>query len=136
MKNTKKTLTFLLRFIAAIILLQTLAFKFSAHSDSVYIFSTLGLEPFGRIGIGILELIAAVLLLYNRLAWVGAILAWGLMNGAIFFHLTALGIQVQGDGGLLFSLALAVWFCSLGTIILYLPNIPYVGKWMAQRVKV
>lgn len=126
MKKSSKIISTGLRFIAAIILIQTLFFKFTAHPDSVYIFSTLGLEPFGRIGIGILELIAAGLLIYPRLAWAGAILALGLMSGAIFSHLTSLGIEVQGDGGLLFALALTVWFCTLGTLYFYLPNIPFI----------
>lgn len=94
------------------ILLQTLFFKFSAHPDSVYIFDQTGLGAFGRIGTGILELIAAILILLPNKAWLGAGLALGIISGAIFFHLTILGIEVNGDGGLLFRLALAVFFVS------------------------
>ena len=65
---------FVLRFVVAFILVQTLYFKFSAHPDSVHIFSTLGLEPYGRIGIGILELIAAILLFIPKTVWMGALL--------------------------------------------------------------
>lgn len=96
------------RLVAAVILLQTLFFKFTGASESVYIFSTLGVEPWGRIGSGVVELIASVLLLIPRTSWIGAGLVIGVMAGAILSHLTVLGIEVQGDGGYLFFLAVAV----------------------------
>ncbi len=111
MKNN--ILIWVLRLIPAIILLQTLFFKFTAAPESVYIFETLGLEPHGRIASGIAELIAAVLLLIPRTTWIGAIIGLGVISGAIVSHLTQLGIEVQGDGGLLFYLALIVLFCCL-----------------------
>lgn len=133
MKKSKKLFLTLLRFVAAIILIQTLYFKFSGHPESVYIFSTLGMEPIGRIGIGILELIAAVLLLLPRLAWAGAVLGIGLMSGAIFFHLTILGIQVQGDGGLLFALALTVMLCNVGTLYFNYPVLISIKKKLFEK---
>lgn len=99
-------------FAAAIILLQTLWFKFTAAPESVYIFSTLGAEPVGRIGSGVAELIAALLLLFPRAAWIGAALVLGIMSGAIISHLTVLGVEVMGDGGTLFALAIAVAVCA------------------------
>src|SRR6187549_3022438 len=93
------------RIIAGLILLQTLFFKFSGSEESVYIFTTVGMEPWGRIGVGVMEFIAVVLLSVNRTAWIGSGLAFGLMIGAIGMHLTKLGISVQGDGGYLFFLA-------------------------------
>lgn len=105
------------RLIAAIILLQTLYFKFTASPESVYIFNTVGMEPWGRISIGILELVAGLLLATNTTAWLGGILALGLMAGALLMHATILGISVQGDGGYLFFLALAVSLCSLYVVI-------------------
>lgn len=101
------------RLIAAIILLQTLYFKFSGAEESVWIFSTVGMEPWGRYGVGIMELIASVLLLINATAWVGAFISAGLMAGAIFMHLTVLGIEVKDDGGYLFVLGIIVMLCSL-----------------------
>lgn len=98
----------IVKLIAAVILLQTLFFKFSAAPVSVYIFSELGMEPWGRIGTGILELIASVLLLIPGKTLYGAILGLGLMSGAIFFHLSKLGIEVQNDSGKLFMMALIV----------------------------
>ncbi|HRH39054.1 MAG TPA: DoxX family protein [Flavobacteriales bacterium] len=98
--------------VAAIILLQTLFFKFSAAPESVYIFSSIGAEPSGRIGSGVVELIAAVLLLWPSFAWAGALLALGTMSGAILTHLAVLGIEVMGDGGTLFALACIVWLAS------------------------
>ena len=94
------------RVAAAVILLQTLFFKFTAAPESVYIFTKVGLEPWGRIGSGIAELIAAILILVPATTWLGAGLALAVMAGAIFSHLTVLGIVVMDDGGLLFGLAL------------------------------
>jgi uncharacterized membrane protein YphA (DoxX/SURF4 family) len=103
----------LARIVAAIIMAQTLYFKFTGASESIEIFTRVGMEPWGRIGVGVMELIASVLLLINTTAWIGALLAAGLMGGAIMMHLTILGIQVQNDGGYLFILALIVMVCSL-----------------------
>src|SRR6478736_3057164 len=100
------------RVLAAVVLLQTLYFKFSGSPESVYIFSTVGMEPWGRFGVGTAELIAGVLLLIRPTAWIGAGMALGLMAGAIMMHLTLLGIDVQGDGGYLFALAWVVTISS------------------------
>ena len=109
----------ILRLIAAIILLQTLFFKFTGSEESVYIFSTVGMEPWGRIGSGVVELIAAILILFPRTTWMGSLLGMGVMSGAIFFHLTKLGIVVQHDGGLLFIYALLVFFSCAALLIIY-----------------
>lgn len=120
MTNQSKNIVYwLLRLIAAIIMLQTLFFKFSAAPESVYIFSRLGIEPWGRIGTGILELIASLLILFPRTTAFGAVLGAGLMAGALFFHLTGLGIEVQGDGGQLFLYALLVFLSSVILAIAY-----------------
>ncbi len=108
-----KILQLVARIIAAAIMLQTLYFKFTAHPESVYIFSTLGIEPFGRIGSGIAELIASVLLFIPKTAWLGAIMGLGVMAGAIVSHLTILGIDVKNDGGQLFYMALLTFVCCL-----------------------
>lgn len=94
---------------AAVILLQTLFFKFTGAPESVYIFNELGIEPYGRIGTGILELIAAGLLLFKRTSLFGGILGLGIISGAILSHLFVLGIEVENDGGLLFGLAILVF---------------------------
>lgn len=106
------------RIIASLILLQTLYFKFTGASESVYIFSKLGVEPWGRIGSGVVELVAGILLLIPSLSWLGAAIAIGVMSGAILSHLTILGIDIQGDGGYLFALAVIVSICSFIVIIL------------------
>lgn len=118
---------FVLRLLVAIILLQTLRYKFLAHPDSVYIFSTLGLEPYGRIGIGVMELIASILILVKRTTWAGALLAVGLMAGAIFSHLTQLGIEVKNDGGTLFYMAVGTWFLSLIILWSERKKIPFIN---------
>ncbi|MEC7264582.1 MAG: DoxX family protein [Bacteroidota bacterium] len=110
--NLKSIFNLALRVVPAVILLQTLYFKFSAAPESVYIFSTLGLEPYGRIGLGIMELIVAILILVPKTTWLGALLGIGIMSGALFSHLTKLGIVVQNDGGTLFILAVITFvFC-------------------------
>lgn len=105
----------LLRVVAAGIMLQTLYFKFSANPMSVELFTILGMEPYGRIGIGIMELIASVLIIYPRTTWLGALGGIGLMSGAIFFHLTQLGIFFGGDA-LLFIYAVLV-FVACGILV-------------------
>jgi uncharacterized membrane protein YphA (DoxX/SURF4 family) len=106
----------LFRLTATIILLQTLYFKFTAAEESVYIFSALGIEPYGRIGSGIAELIAAILILIPRTTWLGALMGAGVMLGAIFSHLFVLGIEVKNDGGELFVLAIITFLCCIALI--------------------
>jgi len=112
------TTIWILRLLPAVILLQTLFFKFTAAPESVYIFSTLGIEPYGRIGSGIFELISAILILWPRTTWLGALMGLGTMLGAIFSHLFVLGIEVQNDGGWLFFLALVTALSCV--VLLYL----------------
>lgn len=120
MTTKKKNIIYwILRLIAVVIMLQTLFFKFTGAPESVYIFSTLGMEPYGRIGTGILELTASLLLLFPKTTVFGAVLGLGLMSGAIFFHLTRLGIVVQDDNGLLFTYAILVFLSCLILAIAY-----------------
>lgn len=121
--NFKVIGIWVLKLVAAFIMLQTLFFKFSASPESVYIFTTLGIEPWGRIGTGIMELIASVLILYPKTTGIGAILGAGLMSGALFFHFTKLGFEVRGDGGLLFIYALLVFISCVLLAIIYRKNI-------------
>ena len=100
---SRTILSWFLRLVAAVIMLQTLYFKFTASPESVYIFSTLGMEPWGRIGTGVMELVASLLILLPRTVVLGAILSMGIMGGAILSHLLILGISVQNDGGQLFD---------------------------------
>lgn len=124
-----------LRGIAAVILLQTLLFKFTGAKESVYIFSTLGMEPWGRIGSGVAELIASILLLLPSTVVYGAILSLGVITGAIVSHLTKLGIALPavGDHGELFSLAIVVFVCSGIVLFMHRTEIPFVGPFMASR---
>ncbi len=109
--NTSNTIFWVFKLVAAAIMLQTLFFKFTAAPESVYIFSTLGVEPYGRIGTGIIELIASILLLIPRTTFIGAMLGLGTMMGAILSHIFILGIAVQNDGGKLFVLGLITALC-------------------------
>ena len=109
----------ILRLLAAAIMLQTLYFKFSAAEESVYIFSTLGMEPWGRIGTGVFELIASLLILIPATTAFGVLLAIGLMGVAIFFHVTKLGISVKEDGGQLFLYACLVLLASVVLLVLF-----------------
>jgi hypothetical protein len=121
------------RIVIAVILLQTLFFKFSGAEESKYIFSTLmGAENewIGRIGSGVVELIAVVLILYPTTTWLGAFLALGTMAGAIMSHLTQLGVVVKDDGGLLFALAIVVFVASAALLLLNRKEIPLVGQFV------
>ncbi|TAH27290.1 MAG: DoxX family protein [Cytophagales bacterium] len=110
--NTKNIISWALRITVAIILIQTLYFKFTAHPDSVYIFSLLGLEPWGRIALGIIELITALLILRSNTKIIGMATGLGIIIGAVFSHILVLGINVSNDGGGLFTLAIIVFIAS------------------------
>lgn len=103
----------IVKLIAVIILVQTLFFKFTGAEESVYIFQSLGIEPIGRFGSGVVELIASIFILIPRTTLLGALLALGTMAGAIFSHIFVLGIEVQHDGGTLFTLAIITSICCL-----------------------
>jgi len=122
------TFTFFLKVIVAAIFLQTLYFKFTGAPESVYIFETVGMEPWGRYSSGVVELLASIFLLIPRTTWLGAVLALGVICGAIFFHLTILGIEVMGDGGFLFILACVVFVSSLIILWKERKKIPIIGK--------
>jgi hypothetical protein len=128
MEHTKTftILSWLLRGIAAVILFQTLFFKFSGAKESVYIFTAVGMEPWGRIGSGVVELLASILLLVPRTVVYGALTSLAVMSGAIFFHLTKLGIALPAvdDKGELFALAVVVFACSAGVLILHRHELP------------
>jgi putative oxidoreductase len=123
--------TWTLQLVVAGILLQTLFFKFTGAAESVYIFSTLGMEPWGRYASGVAELVASALLLIPGCAAFGALLAAGVISGAIVSHLTVLGIEVQGDGGLLFALAVIVFISSLAILALRWRELPLIGAMLA-----
>ena len=125
-----KKLHLVIRIIIAIILIQTLRFKFTAYPDSVYIFSAVGLEPIGRIGIGVLELIAAILILFPKTIWAGAILTFGLISGAVLMHLTQLGIEINNDGGKLFYLAIITLVLSGAILWVERKKIPIIGSYL------
>lgn len=129
MSKLELAVSWVLQVAAAAILLQTLFFKFTGAEESVYIFTTLGVEPWGRIGSGVAELVAAVLLLVPATAPLGALMALGVMAGAILSHLTVLGIEVKGDGGLLFGLALVVFLASAIVLFLRRGQLPVVGRY-------
>ncbi len=124
---TKTIFTWLLRVIAAFIMLQTLYFKFTGQPESIELFTKLGMEPWGRFGTGVGELIASILILIPRTTLIGAIIGLGLMSGAIFFHLTKLGIYFGGDA-VLFAYAVITFVCCGLLIIIYRKNIPQLLK--------
>jgi len=131
--RTKIIFSWVLRLLAAVILLQTLYFKFTAQPESVYIFSKVGIEPWGRIATGIAELIAAILLLLPATVALGALLGTGLMLGAIIVHIGILGIVVENDGGQLFIYALLVLLSCIILLYLYKQQLAvlkarFVGK--------
>jgi len=113
--------------VAAVILAQTLFFKFSGAPEAVAIFTKLGVEPWGRIALGVLELATAVLLLVPRTAALGGAVTVGLMVGAVGSHLGPLGIEVEGDGGQLFALACVTLIAGLIVTWAKRRELPVVG---------
>ena len=124
----KKNIHLGLRIVVAIILVQTLRYKFTSHPDSVFIFTSVGLEPYGRIGIGVLELISAILILIPKTVWLGSLLSLGIISGAILMHLTGLGIEINGDGGILFYMAIVVFVLSFILLWVNRKSIPFIGE--------
>jgi putative oxidoreductase len=129
LSRVQSAASWLLQLLVAGILLQTLFFKFTGAEESVYIFSAVHAEPWGRIGSGVIELIASILLLVPSTVTLGAILALGTMTGAIFTHLTVLGIEVKGDGGLLFGLALTAFTSTVVVLLIRRAQIPVVRRY-------
>ena len=123
----KNIISWVARIVVAFILIQTIFFKFTGAPESVYIFKQMGIEPYGRIGSGIVELIAGILLLITRTRAIGALLAFGTITGALISHLTVLGIEVNGDGGLLFAMAVVVFLFSLLLLIFHKEELPIIG---------
>ncbi len=115
----KNIISWVLRIAAAAILLQTLYFKFTGHPESVELFTKLGVEPWGRIGTGVIELITGIILLIPATAFMGAFLGIGLMSGAILSHLTVIGIESKGDGGQLFMLAIIVMILCIAIALIH-----------------
>lgn len=122
------TLSWIFRIVSAVILIQTLYFKFTGHPDSMYIFTTLGMEPYGRIGTGIIELLVSIGLFIPRFIGISAAVGMGTLAGAIFLHLTVLGIVVQNDGGSLFALAVLNLFTCAVVLWLYRKETPVLKQ--------
>ena len=120
-------ITWILRLLAAAIMGMTLYYKFTAHPQSVHLFTELGMEPWGRIGTGVFELIASLLILYPRTTGFGAALGCGLMAGAIYFHATKLGLKFDGDYGL-FTMAVIAFVCCFILLIIFRNQILYLLK--------
>lgn len=116
--KTTTIISWVLRIAISIIYLQTLYFKFTGHPDSVYIFSELGLEPYGRIGVGVIELIVSILLLINKTKLLSIIVSLGIITGAIASHLLVIGITIKEDHGGLFTLAIIIF--TLNIVLIYL----------------
>src|SRR5436309_7153930 len=134
LSKTEHILSWSCRIVAAVIRAQTLFFKFTGTEESVYIFTKVGLEPWGRYGSGAAELVATILLLTPRFAWAGALLALGVISGALVSHLTVLGIVVKDDGGLLFGLAVIVFVTSAITAFLHRRQIPGVAQLLKPQI--
>ena len=127
----KTVIIFVLRFVIALLLAQSLYFKFTAHPDSVALFGQLGMGDSGRVLIGILELIAAILLLLPGSGLWGILLAWGIMSGAMLAHFTVLGWQ--GGYGVLGTLAVLAWSSSTVLLFVFRQRLPVFGMWSQSR---
>ncbi len=126
----KKYFPLILKLVAAGIMLQTLFFKFTAAQESVDLFTTIAgeNEALMRIGTGVVELIASILLFIPNKTWLGALLGAGTMAGAIMSHLTILGIEHNNDGGTLFALAVITLLASGILLLQNRKDIPIIGE--------
>ncbi len=124
----KKTVKVGLRSIIALVLLYAMHFKITGHPHSIHFFSAIGIEPYGRLIVGIIELIAGMLIIFPKTSWLGALISLRIISGSIFFHLTISGIDVNGDGGLLFYCAVLIFVLSFILLWLSRKDIPYVNK--------
>lgn len=127
MSKNVKIVSWVLQVVASVIMLQSLFFKFSGAPVSIYIFEQVGMEPWGRYLVGTSELIAGLLLLIPATIWLGAAMTMGVLAGAIFFHLTVLGIVVQDDGGTLFVMGLVTFLAGAVVLFLRRGQIPLIG---------
>jgi hypothetical protein len=119
--------------LVALILAQTLFFKFTYAPETQVIFADRGGRPAATF-VGVIELLCVILLLMSRTAAIGAALSLLVISGAIFTHLTSLGIQVvdpatgEGDGGLLFGLAVVVALGSAVVLGFRWRQLPYLDR--------
>lgn len=126
--RTENVVSWVAQILAAVILGQTLFFKFTGADEAKAIFTKLGAEPWGRIGTGVVELVTVVLLLRARTAAYGGVLAIGLMLGAIGSHLGPLGIEVEGDGGLLFGMGIVTLIAGIVVAWIRRADLPFIGS--------
>ncbi len=140
-KDKKKIITNILIVYIAFVFIQSLFFKFSGAPETQHIFNTIdawAADTFGIAGLFVppgvfnayviasAELVASILLLVGMftarkiLISLGAVMALGVITGAIFSHLfTPLGISVQDDGGALFFMACGVWISSVIIVFMH-----------------
>ncbi len=128
MTKRNKIISWIGQSVVAVILGQSLFFKFTGAPEAVQLFTALGVEPWGRIGLGLVELGTVILLLTPRGAATGALLAIGMMIGAIGSHLFVLGVEVQGDGGTLFAMAWVVLAAASAVAWVRRGSIPVLGS--------
>jgi hypothetical protein len=134
LSSKQKLLSWAAQILAFLIMFQTLFFKFSGAEESVYIFSTIGIEPWGRYGTGILELIACIFLLLPNYSWIGAAMGGAMMSGAILIHLTVLGTSVEDDHGYLFVLAVITLFACMVVLYIRKGQIPFIQKLLPNKL--
>ncbi|WP_246052127.1 DoxX family protein [Leptospira idonii] len=130
MTKLQKIIFHISRWVSSLILLATLYFKLSGAEESVFIFSTLGMEPWGRYLSAGVELFAAVFLILPSFVWLGALISLNVIAGAVISHLIFLGVEVMGDRGLLFFLACVVLFSSVYLTYMERNKIPFVKQYL------
>jgi uncharacterized membrane protein YphA (DoxX/SURF4 family) len=132
-----KAIPWAAQIIVAVILAQTLFFKFTYAPETQVIFGDRGGRSAATV-VGFVELVCVILLLVPQTAAIGAVVSLAVIGGAIFTHLTSLGIQItnpatgESDGGLLFGLALAVAIGSLVVLAFRWRQLPFVNSWVAS----
>lgn len=127
--------SWIFQLLTTIVLLQNVYFKIAGSAEWIFLFEAIGMEPWGRFISAGLELIAGFLLLIPYGAWLGALFGISTLSTAIFFHLTTLGVEVSGDGGSLFYLAVFVFISCVVILILRRNQMKqHLRDWFPQRV--
>lgn len=130
MKKPHRIISWILQIVVAVLLAQASVFKLISDPDTVSLFTKLGMEPHGRIMTGIFELLACILLLIPVSSIYGALLAAGLMSGALLGHITKLGFT--GPEGELGIMAILILLASLVILFLRRAQLPFIARMFSK----
>lgn len=131
LNKAEKLISIVFQIIAALILANAAFGKFSGNEMSVHVFHELNILE-TRIVIGIIEVLAALLLL-SKIPQYGALLGFGTMLGALIAHVSILGMEIHGDGGQMVMMMAVVLLSSIIVMWINRRRMPFVGHTFSGR---